>query len=191
MLNILLMIILIIILIILIILILGIKIILKFEKKDSEIKGCLKILILKYIKVYSTDLSRDDDEKDEDKKDKAPKDGKKLFKLIKPCLSDLKSYLKKVLDTIKFNKFETHLVLGFSNFAKTGEYIGYVWAILSVLNTIIPNSQLTANPSFTESKLDLKGNIEIEIRVIALIIPTIQLLLKPEIRALIKGVRNG
>ena len=50
MLNILWMIILIIILFIIILLIIGIRISLEYNKKGSEVKGCLKILIFKKIK---------------------------------------------------------------------------------------------------------------------------------------------
>ena len=54
MLNILGMIILIIILFIIVLLLIGIRISLIYDKKGSELKGCLKILIFKKIKVYST-----------------------------------------------------------------------------------------------------------------------------------------
>ena len=68
MLNILLMIILIIILFIIILLYIGVRISLVYDKKGRELKGCLKILILRKIKVYSLDFPSpdDDDEEDED-----------------------------------------------------------------------------------------------------------------------------
>ena len=96
MLNILGMIILIIILFIIILLIIGIKISLNYDKNGSELKGCLKILIFKKIKVYSITFPSDDDEIDENEdEENEPKkrDIKKLFELAKPCFNDFKIYL--------------------------------------------------------------------------------------------------
>ncbi|MBP3226394.1 MAG: DUF2953 domain-containing protein, partial [Methanobrevibacter sp.] len=50
-----------------------------------------------------------------------------------------------------------------SNFAKTGEYIGYVWAISSILTGILPNSRLSAEPSFNGEVLNFKGQMNIDI----------------------------
>ena len=70
MLSILGMIILIIILFIIILLLLGIKISLNYEKKGSEIKGCLKILIFKKIKIISRQFpSQDEYHDDEDEEE--------------------------------------------------------------------------------------------------------------------------
>ena len=60
MLNILLMIILIIIIFIIILLYIGVKIAFIYDKKGSKLKGCLKILILKKIKVYSLEFPSKD-----------------------------------------------------------------------------------------------------------------------------------
>ena len=73
--NILGMIILIIILFIIILLLIGIKISFIYTKKESEIKGCLKILIFKKIKVYSHEFPSDDEEeKEEEENDSKQRD---------------------------------------------------------------------------------------------------------------------
>ena len=96
------MIILIIILFIIILLLIGIKIKLEYYKKGSEVKGCLKILILKKIKIYTLNFpSQDDDEDDESDDEKKERDIKKIFSLAKPCLNDLLDYLKTALGSIK------------------------------------------------------------------------------------------
>jgi len=183
MLSILGMIILLIILFIIIILLAGIRLQIQWVKTDDEIDGYVKILILKKLKVYTFDLKSDDQDGD--------RDPENLLELAKPCLSDLTDFLKKALKEVKINRLENHLVIGFSNFAKTGEYIGYIWAILAVLNTAIPNSHLSAEPSFKGEVLNLTGIANLDIYILKLIKPLIELLLKKEVRILIKGVLNG
>lgn len=192
MLNILLMIILLIIIFIFIILIFGIRIRIQWMKINSEINGCAKILILKKLKVYTFDFKSDDeDEEESDEEEHSKKDIKKIYGLAKPCFKDIKLFLHKVFDAISINKLENQLVIGFSNFAKTGKYIGYIWAIFAILNSSLPNTRLQAQPSFTGSTLNFKGSANIDISIIKLIKPTFDLIMKKEVRELIKGVRNG
>lgn len=193
MLNILLMIILLIIIIIFIVLLFGIRIRVQWMKLDNDYNGCAKILIFKRLKVYSFDFKSDDDETDEeDEEDEdEPRDLKKIYELAKPCFDDLKTFFHEFLNAVNVNKLENYLVIGFSNFAKTGEYIGYIWAILAVLNTAIPNARLQAQPSFAGEVLNLKGSLNIDISVLKLIVPALKLISKKEIHALIRGVRNG
>ena len=191
MLNILLMIILLIIILIFIFLLLGIRLTVKWLKINDEYDGCVKILILKKLTVYTYNLKSDDNKDDKSGEKDKKRDFKKLYELAKPCFNDLKTFLKDALNAININRLENHLVIGFSNFAKTGEYIGYVWAISSILTGILPNSRLSAEPSFNGEVLNFKGQMNIDIYLLKLIIPTIKLILKKEIRELIKGVLNG
>ncbi|WP_407381492.1 DUF2953 domain-containing protein [Methanobrevibacter sp.] len=190
MLNILLMIILLIIILIFIILLFGIRLHVKWLKIDNEYDGCIKILIFKRLTVYTYNLESDDDDDDFDEEDRE-RDFKKLRELAKPCLGDLKEYLHDVLDAVSINRIENHLVIGFSNFAKTGEYIGYIWAIFSIAMGILPNTRLSAEPSFKGEVLNLKGHLNIDISILKLVIPTARLLLKRHVRALIRGVLDG
>lgn len=191
MLNILGMIILIIILFIIILLIIGIKITFEYNKIDSEFKGCLKILILKKIKIYSrqfpsqNDNAEENDEKDDEKKER---DFKKILNLAKPCLEDLLDYLKSALNIIKVTKVKNHLIFGMDSFADTGKYIGIIWGVLSIINPMHENLALSAEPSFKGSQLDARGENEVEIYPLKLLIPTIRLILKEDVRKLIRGV---
>jgi len=188
MLNILKMIIIIIILLIIILLTTGIKISIKYTKKESEIKGCLKILILKKIPIYTTKFP---DEKDKDKnteKKHKKHNMKKIYHLLKPCLKDILTYLKTILKTMKIKQIENHIIFGMESYTDTGKYIGIIWAILSIINSINKNIKISAEPTFTESKLDAKGKNEIEIYPLKLLIPTLKLLTKKQIIKLIKGV---
>lgn len=187
--NILGMIILIIILFIIILLLIGIKISFVYTKKESEIKGCLKILIFKKIKVYSHEFPSDDEEeKEEEENDSKQRDIKKLFKLAKPCLKDFKVFLKSTLNIIKVKKIENHLIFGLDSFADTGKYIGIIWSILAVVNTMHEKLRISAEPSFNGSQLDACGVNEVEIYPLRLIVPTIKLISKKDVRKFIRGV---
>ena len=193
MLNILLMIILIIILFIIFLLYIGVRIALIYDKTGSELKGCLKILILKKIKVYSLEFpSADEKEEEEDEEEESEKtDIKKIFNLAKPCFEDFKTFLESFTKCIKVKKLENHLVFGLDSYADTAKYIGYIWGLLTVVNNAHKNAELSAEPSFNGSVLDLNGVNEIEINILKLIVPTSRLILKKEVRELIRGVING
>lgn len=195
MLNILLMIILIIILFIIILLFIGIKIILIYDKTGPNLKGCLKILILKKIKVYSVDFPSKDESEDSKEEDEEEEDSegdiKKIFNLAKPCLGYFKEFLNSFVKCIKVKKMDNHLIFGLDSYADTGKYIGYIWGLFTIVNDAHKNARLTAEPSFNGSVLDAKGDNEIDINILKIIPAAIRLLLKEEVRSLIKGVRNG
>ena len=191
MLNILLMIILIIIIIFIIILIMGVRIALNYNKKDDNIEGQLKILILKKIKVYSQTYPAKEKDKKKDKEEKKSRDAKKIFELLKPCFNDLKEFLHSFLNSITIHKLENHLVIGFDSYADTGKYIGMIWGILAIVNNFDKNARLSAEPSFNGSVFNTKGEIDIDISILKLIVPTIRLVSKKEIRTLIRGALNG
>lgn len=190
MLGILGMIILIIILFIFILLLVGIKISLNYVKTGSELKGCLKILIFKKIKVYTANYPSQDNDEDEDEEDKERKqrDIKKIIDLAKPCFEDLKLFLKSVLDTCTIKKIENHLIFGMTSYADTGKYIGMIWAVLSVVNPMHEKLKLSAEPSFTGFVLDGHGDNELDIYPLKMIVPTVRLISKKDVRKLIRGV---
>lgn len=183
--NILLMIILVIIIFIFIILLFGIRLTFEWTKIDNDYDGCIKILIFKRLKIYSFDFESDEEDIDDEN------DSKNLLELAKPCFDDFKIFLKQLINAITINKFRNHLVIGFSDFSKTGEYIGYIWAVNAILNSSIPNTNLTASPSFKGEVINLKGFLNIDINLIRLIQPLIRLLMKKEVQTFIKGVING
>lgn len=184
------MIILIIILFIIILLAIGIKITFEYDKQGSEFKGCLKILIFKRLRVYSTRFPSDDNDTDDDSTDeeKKQRDIKKILKLAKPCFGDLMDYLKAILNTISIKRMENHLIFGLDSFADTGKYIGIIWAVLAVINPIHEKIKISAEPSFKGSVLDGKGANEFEIRPLKILVPTFRLILNRDVRKLIRGV---
>ena len=191
MLNILLMIILIIIIFIIIFLYIGVKIAFIYDKKGSELKGCLKILILKKIKVYSLEYPSNESEEETEEDEKEDRDNKKILELAKPCLGDFKEFIKSFTKCIHVTKLENHLIFGLDSYADTAKYIGYIWSILIIINNSHKNAKLTAEPSFNGSVLDAKGVNELDINLLKVIPPAIKLISKKEVREFIKGVRNG
>ena len=182
------MIILIIILFIIILLIIGIKITFEYNKNGSDFKGCLKILVFKKIRIYTFTFPDNDEDKDTDKEDEKHTNPKKLMELAKPCFKDLLDYAKKIIKTLKIAKIENHLIFGMDDFADTGKYIGVIWGICAALNPLHKSLKLSAEPRFTGSVLDGYGVNELEIYPLKIIIPTMRLVSKKEVRLLIKGV---
>ncbi len=191
MLNILLMIISIIIIFIIILLYIGVKIAFIYDKKGSELKGCLKIFILKKIKVYSLEYPSNESEEETEEDEKEDRDNKKILELAKPCLGDFKEFIKSFTKCIHVTKLENHLIFGLDSYADTAKYIGYIWSILIIINNSHKNAKLTAEPSFNGSVLDAKGVNELDINLLKVIPPAIKLISKKEVREFIKGVRNG
>lgn len=198
MLNILLMIISIIILFIIILLYFGVKISLIYDKKGPELEGCLQISILRKIKVFSKDFLSSQPNKTEDKKNEEEKeekeseedkkdDKKELFKLAKPCFGHFKTFLISAMKCIRVEKLENHLIFGMDSYVDTAKYIGYIWSLMIIVNSSHKNAKLSAQPSFNGSILNGNGDNELEINILKLIPPVIRLVLKKEVRTLIKG----
>ena len=189
----------IIILFIIILLYFGVKISLIYVKKGPELEGCLQISILRKIKVFSKDFLSSQPAKKEDKKDEEePKeeeesgedkkdDKKELFKLAKPCFSHFVEFLKSAMKCIRVEKLENHLIFGMDSYVETAKYIGYIWSLMIIVNSSHKNAKLSAQPSFNGSILDGNGDNELEINILKLIPPVIRLVLKKEVRTLIKG----
>ncbi|WP_405266203.1 DUF2953 domain-containing protein [Methanobrevibacter sp.] len=149
----------------------------------------MKILIFKKIKIYTRHFPSEDDDKEDDKdEEKKERDIKKLFNLAKPCFDDLKIYLKSVLNIIKVKEIRNHMIFGMSSYADTGKYIGIIWAILATINPMHEKLKLSAEPSFEGSVIDGYGINEVEIYPLRLIVPTIRLILKKDVRIFIRGV---
>lgn len=198
MLNILLMIISIIILFIIILLYFGVKISLIYDKKGPELEGCLQISILRKIKVFSKDFlssqpnktedKKNEEEKEEEESEEDKKDDKKeLFKLAKPCFGHFKTFLISAMKCIRVEKLENHLIFGMDSYVDTAKYIGYIWSLMIIVNSSHKNAKLSAQPSFNGSILNGNGDNELEINILKLIPPVIRLVLKKEVRTLIKG----
>lgn len=185
------MIILIIIFFIIILLYIGVKIAFIYDKKGSKLKGCLKILILKKITLYTANFPSDEEDDESEEEEEKERDGKAIFELMKPCFGYFKEFVESFTKCINITKLENHLIFGLDSYADTAKYIGYIWSILIIVNGAHKNARLSAEPSFNGSVLDAKGENELDINILKLIVPTVKLISKKEVRQLIKGVKNG
>ena len=179
------MIILIIIFLIIIILLCGVKIKLNYEKTPNKIEGCLKILILKKIKIYSMNFPS---KKSEDGKESKEKTEQLLSQLS--YIKNFTDYIKTIIKSLKIKKIQNHLIFGLDDFADTGKYIGIIWGVFAMINSLNKNIKLSAEPTFSKFTLNAKGTNEFEIYPLKILIPTIKLLQNKEVRKFIKGVIN-
>ena len=192
MLNILGMIILIIILFIIILLYLGVRITFIYDKTGPKFQGCLKILILKKIKVYSVHIPDEDEDKKEDEdREHERHDVKKILELAKPCFGYFKDFLESFTKCIHVARLENHLIFGLDSYVDTAKYIGYIWSLMIILNSSHEKARLSAEPSFNGSAIDVKGDNEVDINLLKVIPPAVRLISKKEVRTLIRGLRNG
>ena len=192
MLNILGMIILIIILFIIILLYLGVRITFIYDKTGPKFQGCLKILILKKIKVYSVHIPDEDEDKKEDEdREHERHDVKKILELAKPCFGYFKDFLESFTKCIHVARLENHLIFGLDSYVDTAKYIGYIWSLMIILNSSHEKARLSAEPSFNGSVIDVKGDNEVDINLLKVIPPAVRLISKKEVRTLIRGLRNG
>jgi hypothetical protein len=135
---------------------------------------------------------REKGEKEEEKKDeKTSRDIRKILELARPCLEDIKLFLKSFMKCINVHTLKNHLIFGLDSYADTAKYIGYIWGMLIVVNNSHKNARFSAEPSFNGSVLDAHGINEIEINLLKVIPPAIRLVMQKEVRELIRGVRNG
>ena len=179
----------IILIILLIILFSRIKISLTFTKNDKTFKGQIKIIIIEKIKIYTYNFTTQHNSDKETNKN-IPYI-RKIYTILKPCKEDLINYLKVIIKKIKITKAQNHIIFGLDNYAETGTYIGIIWGILAIINQFDENLKISAEPSFNGTRFNIYGENNIEINLFKLIIPTIQLISKKNIRKLIKGKIHG
>lgn len=175
----------IIILILIIFLYMGLRISLSFEKTGSSFKTIIKIKIFKKITVYNSSKEKESEKEDEDKKD-----SENLIKPLKNSLPYLLDFLKKTTKSIKVKKLNTHLKFGLASYADTAQYIGYIWAIIGFIKSLHPVSKLSAEPVFGDPIIDFKGDVDVDINLLKLLLPAISLIAKKEVRDLIRAFRG-
>ncbi|WP_405268945.1 DUF2953 domain-containing protein [Methanobrevibacter sp.] len=166
-----------------------------YDKKGSKLEGCLKILILKRIKVYSLEYPGEDEQEElpeyEEDEEEDSRELKEILDLAKPCFEDFKEFLSSFVDCIKIKKLNNHLIFGLDSYVDTAKYIGYIWSLFIIVNEAHKNAKLSAEPSFNGSIFDAKGINELDINILKLIPPAIKLISKKEVRTLIRGAMNG
>ena len=131
--------------------------------------------------------SESEGEEDEDKKGLKEKyeEIKPILKELKKSKEELKGFLKNILKAIDLNKLEGNLIIGLSDHTTTVKIASWIWSIGAIVNSSKP-TQLSVEPRFNEVITDFEGKIELKINILLLLIHSLTLLTKKNIRELIK-----
>ena len=201
--------------IILIILYNGIRLFLTVEKEKGVVKYEFKITILK-IAIFTRKgrekiidaLSHNEDEDSEENEENEEDEGdegeseseeeekglKEKYEEIKPILKELikskeelKNFLKDILKAINLKKLEGKLIIGLSDHTTTVKIASWIWSIGAIVNSTKP-TLLSVEPRFNEVIIDFEGKIELKINILLLLIYSLALLTKKNIRDLIKEI---
>ena len=135
--------------------------------------------------------SESEEDPEEDKKGL-----KEKYEEIKPILKELirskgelLSFLNDILKAIKIKKLEGNLIIGLSDNTTTVKIASWIWSIGAIVNSSKP-TLLTVEPRFNEVITDFEGKVELKINILILLIYSLVLLTKKNIRELIKEIYN-
>ena len=131
--------------------------------------------------------SESEGEEDEDKKGLKEKyeEIKPILKELKKSKEELKGFLKNILKAIDLKKLEGNLIIGLNDHTTTVKIASWIWSIGAIVNSSKP-TQLSVDPRFNEVITDFEGKIELKINILLLLIHSLTLLTKKNIRELIK-----
>ena len=131
--------------------------------------------------------SESEGEEDGDKKGLKEKyeEIKPILKELKKSKEELKGFLKDILKAIDLKKLEGKLIIGLSDHTTTVKIASWIWSIGAIVNSSKP-TQLSVEPRFNEVITDFEGKIELKINILLLLIHSLTLLTKKNIRELIK-----
>ena len=188
----------------------GIRLLLTVEKEKGIVKYEFKVTILKIAiftrkgtkeiidsimpkKDEDSEENEEESESEEEKEEEEEKKGlKEKYEEIKPILKELKkskkelkSFLKDILKAIDLKKLEGNLIIGLSDHTTTVKIASWIWSIGAIVNGSKP-TQLSVEPRFNEVITDFEGKIELKINILLLLIYSLVLLTKKNIRELIK-----
>jgi hypothetical protein len=188
----------------------GIRLLLTVEKEKGIVKYEFKVTILKIAiftrkgtkeiidsimpkKDEDSEENEEESESEEEKEEEEEKKGlKEKYEEIKPILKELnkskkelESFLKDILKAIDLKKLEGNLIIGLSDHTTTVKIASWIWSIGAIVNSSKP-TLLTVEPRFNEVITDFEGKIELKINILLLLIYSLVLLTKKNIRELIK-----
>ena len=131
--------------------------------------------------------SESEGEEDEDKKGLKEKyeEIKPILKELNKSKEELKGFLNNILKAIDLKKLEGNLIIGLSDHTTTVKIASWIWSIGAIVNSSKP-TQLSVEPRFNEVITDFEGKIELKINILLLLIYSLVLLTKKNIRELIK-----
>ena len=144
----------------------------KEEKSEEEISD-------------SQDEKSEGEEEDKKSLREKYKEFKPILNELKKSKKELKGFLNNILKSINLKRLEGNLILGLSYHTTTIKIASWIWSIGAIVNSKKP-TLLTVEPRFTEVIMDFEGKIELKINLLLLLIYSLLLLTKKNIRDLIK-----
>ena len=78
--------------------------------------------------------------------------------------------------------------MGLNDHTKTVKIASFIWSVGAIVNTVSKPTSLIVEPTFTEEVIDIDMELEIKINLLTILIQTIILLTKKEIRELIEMI---
>lgn len=116
----------------------------------------------------------------------------KKYEEIKPILKELikskeelKGFIINLLKAINLKKLEGKLIIGLSDHRATVKIASWIWSIGAIVNSKEANL-LTVEPRFDDVIVDFEGKIELKINLLLILIYSLLLLTKKNIRNLIR-----
>lgn len=136
----------------------------------------------------------------EDKKEKREDEKKqewnwerieKVLSLLKESWPYIMRILRSVIDSIKIQEMRLDLQLGLESPADTAIITGYIWAITSSTQYLIPQSlNISVHPDFENQILDGFLNLKLKFRLYSVTKELIRALTKKPVRSLISEMRG-
>lgn len=177
---------LIIILILIGILVVPFQISLQLNRNDSINKGHFRLIWLN-IKLINRNLSpKKDNEKSENLNvNNIPKIAKLSLESLPYIFNIFKAFLK----SIYVRKAWINIIIGFPSPADTAIIGGYLLGLSSMINSI-PNTSITVEPDFRQERIDGEVSVEMEIKLLWVVIESMKALTKKSVRSLFSELRK-
>ncbi len=188
-------IILILVLILLSFLLIPLKLSLYLNKQGNETEGKFTLRFLG-IPLFSRKIPEDKTDEKEEKEEKAEKKDKfslerilKILKLFKESLPYIYGLMTSIYNAVTIEKFSVNMNLGMESPADTALFTGYIWSFTYPLNALT-QIDVNINPDFQQRVLDGDFQMDVNLRLIGIVVEAIRAYTKKPVRELIKEVRQ-
>jgi len=159
------------------------------RKGTKELIDIIKSEEEEYLEETEEESESEEEDYEEDEDGKGLKEKyeeiKSILKELIKSKEELKDFLNNILKAIDLKKLEGDLIIGLSDPTTTVKIASWIWSIGAIVNGSKP-TQLSVEPRFNEVITDFEGKVELRINILILLIYTLALLTKENIRELIK-----
>jgi len=170
-------------------LLIPLKLSLYLNKQGNETEGKFTLRFLG-IPLFSRKIPEDKTDEKEEKEEKAEKKDKfslerilKILKLFKESLPYIYGLMTSIYNAVTIEKFSVNSP------ADTALFTGYIWSFTYPLNALT-RIDVNINPDFQRRVLDGNFQMDVNIRLIGIVVEAIKAYTKKPVRELIKEVRQ-